>query len=91
MFYKVYNHSGQGALAGEYKRESRVSRKALLPTEINEEYEKQIFLLYPYPKRLTFTDSSYRDLYLGDVIDGHEIMDIDGFLELVGMRRKKSK
>ncbi|MBO5883380.1 MAG: hypothetical protein J6Q78_03125 [Clostridia bacterium] len=91
VFYKVYNHSEQGALAGEYKRESSVSRKMLDITPQSEEYEKQIFLLYPFPKKLTLTDSSYRELYIGDKIDGHEIMNIDVFLELLCMTKNKDK
>ena len=60
----------------EHQGEGRVSRKELKISPIDPSFEKQIFLLYPYPKRITYTDSHYNELYVGDKVEGHVIMDI---------------
>lgn len=75
-FYKTYVNTAVPDHVAEYKRESRVSREELYISPIDSTFEKQIFLLYPYPKRVTYTDSQYNELSRGQSVQGHEIMDI---------------
>lgn len=75
IFYKKHVSSSVPDHAFEYKGESRVSRKELSITPIDPSFEKQIFLLYPCPKRITYTDAHYNELYVGDKVEGHFIMD----------------
>ncbi len=67
----------------EYKGESRVSRKELFITPINDSFDKQIFLIYPYPAQLTYTDAHYNRLYSGDTVEGHVIMNVEDFDNLL--------
>lgn len=76
LFYKRYVDSGAPEHVAEYKNEARVSRKELTVTPIDSSFEKQIFLLYPYPKKITYTDTRYNELYVGSDVEGHDIMDI---------------
>ena len=83
IFYKRRVHSGVPEHALEYKGELRVSRKRLTVTPIDESFEKQIFLLYPYPKKITHTDTQYTELFVGDEVEGHAVMDIDSLIKLI--------
>ena len=83
IFYKKHVHSGRPDHAAEYKEEARISRKELYITPIDPSFEKQIFLLYPYPKRITYTDAHYNELYRGDEVEGHVLMDIRFLNDLI--------
>lgn len=83
IFYKRRVHSGVPEHALEYKGELRVSRKELNVTPIDQSFEKQIFLLYPYPKKITHTDTRYTELFVGDEVEGHAVMDIDSLIKLI--------
>ena len=83
IFYKRRVHSGVPEHALEYKGELRVSRKRLTVTPIDASFEKQIFLLYPYPKKITHTDTQYTELFVGDEVEGHAVMDIDSLIKLI--------
>lgn len=86
VFFGKHVNSNQPDHVAEYKGESRVSRKELLLTPVDESFEKQILLLYPYPARITYTDAHYNELRPGDTVEGHVIMNIAGIKELI---RKK--
>ena len=82
FFYKRYVNSSLPDHVSEYKNEARISREELSITPIDSSFEKQIFLLYPYPKKITYTDTRYNDLYVGNEVEGHIIMDINALNEL---------
>ena len=67
----------------EHQGEGRVSRKELKITPIDPSFEKQIFLLYPYPKKITYSDANYHELYVGDTVEGHVIMDVKTLSDLL--------
>lgn len=75
-FYKTYVNTAVPDHVAEYKRESRVCREELYISPIDSTFEKQIFLLYPYPKCVTHCDSQYKELSCGQSVEGHVIMDI---------------
>ena len=83
IFYKRHVHSGKPDHALEYKGEIRVTRKELNITPIDLSFEKQILLLYPYPKRITHTDTKYNELYVGDKVEGHFLMDVQALNNLL--------
>lgn len=83
VFYKKHVNSSLPDHVAEYKGEGRISRKELNITPIDPSFEKQIFLLYPYPKRITYTDAHYNELYVGDKVEGHFIMDVKSLNNLL--------
>ena len=83
FFYKKYVNSGSPDHLAEYKNEARISRKELYITPMDLSFEKQIFLLYPYPKRITYTDAHYNEIYVGDKVEGHFIMDVEALETLL--------
>ena len=88
IFYKMHVNSNAPDHVREYKNEARVSRKELTVTPIDSSFEKQIFLLYPYPKKITYTDANYNELYIGNKVEGHFIMDIKALNELLLCEKK---
>lgn len=84
ILYNVYNNSGtEPELSKEYRRETRLYRKELYVSPISEAYEKQIWLVFPKPRLLTYTDTGWEYLIAGSVVGGHEIMyakDFFGFI-----------
>ena len=76
LFYKRHVNSALPDHAEQYKKESRIKRERLCVTENDTEAEK-VFLLYPYPKCVTHTDSHYTELFVGDSVAGHKIMSIE--------------
>ena len=76
FFYKMHVNSNAPEHVREYKNEVRISRKELYITPIDESFEKQIFLLYPYPKRITYTNAQYNEVYIGNEVEGHVVLDI---------------
>lgn len=83
IFYKKSVNSSAPDHVLEHQGEGRVSRKELKISPIDPSFEKQIFLLYPYPKRITYTDAHYTELYVGDSVEGHVIMDIKTLSDLL--------
>lgn len=83
FFYKMHVNSNAPDHVREYKNETRISKKELTVTPIDTSFEKQIFLLYPYPKRITYTDAHYNELYVGSVVEGHTVMDVKGLSNLL--------
>mgnify|MGYP004474225527 FL=1 len=90
ILYNVYNNSGtEPELSKEYRRETRLYRKELYVSPISEAYEKQIWLVSPKPRLLTYTDTGWEYLIAGSVVGGHEIMYAKDFFELF-FKEKKS-
>ena len=83
FFYKMHVNSNAPDHVREYKNEVRVSRKELYITPIDSSFEKQIFLLYPYPKRITYTNAQYNEIYIGNEVEGHTVMDIKALKNLL--------
>ena len=84
IFYSQYINSNAADYVAEYKGESRFSRKELFLTPMDESFEKQILLVYPWPNRITYTDARYHDVSSGkEKIDGHVFMDIKDLYQLV--------
>ena len=91
VFFGKYVNSNQPDHVVEYKGESRVSRKELFLIQTNEEFDKQILLLYPYPARITYTDAHYHELFPGDKVEGRVIMKIDGIKELIDQAKQAAE
>ena len=83
FFYKMHVNSNAPDHVREYKNEVRVSRKELYITPIDSSFEKQIFLLYPYPKRITYTNAQYNEIYIGNEVEGHTVMDVKALKKLL--------
>ena len=83
FFYKMHVNSNAPEHVREYKNEVRVSRKELYITPIDVSFEKQIFLLYPYPKRITYTNAQYNEIYIGNEVEGHTVMDVKALKKLL--------
>ena len=81
--FSIKNNSSVPDHALEYKNEMRLSRKELIITPIDPSFEKQIFLLYPYPKTITYTDQHYNELHIGDTVEKHVVMDVRALNELL--------
>ena len=84
ILYNVYNNSGtEPELSKEYRRETRLYRKELYVSPISEAYEKQIWLVFPKPRLLTYTDTGWEYLIAGSVVGGHKIMYAKDFFEFI--------
>jgi len=83
IFYNRYVNSSAPDHVAEYKRELRLSRREFHVPCTDATFDERIFLLYPYPKRITYTDAQYHELYVGDNIEGHTIMDIQALRNLL--------
>ena len=84
ILYNVYNNSGtEPELSKEYRRETRLYRKELYVSPISEAYDKQMWLVYPKPRLLTYTDTGWEYLIAGSVVGGHEIMYAKDFFEFI--------
>lgn len=83
LFYSEKKHRGMAGGPHEYKNEMRISRKELKLTPVEEEYAGQILLLYPMPKRIVCVDHRYRELQSGDTVEGHTVMSMQSFLDLI--------
>lgn len=84
ILYNVYNNSGtEPELSKEYRRETRLYRKELYVSPISEAYEKQIWLVFPKPRLLTYTDTGWEYLSAGNIVGGHEIMYAKDFFEFI--------
>lgn len=82
--YNVYNNSGtEPELSKEYRRETRLYRKELYVSPISEAYDKQMWLVYPKPRLLTYTDTNWEYLIAGNIVGGHEIMYAKDFFEFI--------
>lgn len=82
LFYNRYvNSSAPDHIAG-YKNELRLSQQEFYMPPVNPTFDKQIFLLYPYPKSITYTDAHYNELFVGDRVEGHTIMDVAALKDL---------
>ena len=91
ILYNVYNNSGtEPELSKEYRRETRLYRKELYVSPISEAYEKQIWLVFPKPRLLTYADTGWEYLIAGSVVGGHEIMYAKDFFGLF-FKEKLSK
>ena len=84
ILYNVYNNSGtEPELSKEYRRETRLYRKELYVSPISEAYDKQMWLVYPKPRLLTYTDTGWEYLIAGNIVGGHEIMYAKDFFEFI--------
>lgn len=66
-----------------FKSEIRIARKELFLTPVDESFEKQILLVYPWPNRMTYTDARYNEVGSGEKIEGHVVMNIEDLYRLV--------
>ena len=83
VFYSRHVNSHLPSHVSEYKGETRVSRRELFLSPPDPSVDGQILLIYPYPKRVTYTDSAYREIYSGDKIEGHVVMNVNDFDRLI--------
>lgn len=83
LIYSEKKHRGMAGGPHEYRQEIRISRKELKLTPVEEEYAGQILLLYPMPKRIVCVDHRYRELQSGDTVEGHTVMSMQSFLDLI--------
>lgn len=83
-FYNLYKNSANvPEHAKMYKRETRFSTQYLELSEPSDKYAKQIILLYPRPKLITYAHSKLDYLKPGDKILDHEIMYIEDLWEML--------
>ncbi|MBE6621037.1 MAG: hypothetical protein E7625_06730 [Ruminococcaceae bacterium] len=82
LFYNRYVNSSAPDHVAEYKNELSLSRQEFHMSPMDPTYDQQIYLLYPYPKHFTYTDAHYNDLYVGDKVEGHIIMDVAALKDL---------
>lgn len=82
-FYRTYVDTSAPDHATEYKKEVRMQRKPLFLTPTEPTFAKQILLLYPCPKRISYTDAHYHELIVGDIVEGHVIMNMTLLKELI--------
>ena len=88
-FYNLYKNSADVPdHVKMYKRENKFSRHMLELSEVSDNCEKQILLLYPRPKMVTYTDTKLEYLKPGDKVLGHEIMYLEDFMDFVGVGAK---
>ena len=81
--YNVYNNSGtEPELSKDYRREISLYRKELFVSPVSDKYSKQIWLVFPKPKALTYCEQNWDYLFSGKEIYGHEIMYLNDFLKL---------
>ena len=83
FFYSKKHHKSMAGSADEIKNELRLSRKALVLTPREEEYARQILLVYPEPMRMTYSDHRYVELHSGDTVADHTVMNIRDFWNLI--------
>ncbi len=83
LIYSEKKHRSVAGSPHEYKQEFRISRKELSLTPVEEEYAMQILLVYPTPKRITCVDHQYREIRSGDLVEGHTVMNVHDFSDLV--------
>ena len=83
LVYSQYVNSNASHHVAEYRGESRFSRKELFLTPMDESFEKQILLVYPWPNRITYTDARYNEIGSGEKIEGHVVMNIEDLYRLV--------
>lgn len=82
MFYKVYNHAEQPWHAIDYRRENRFRRCPLALSPMDSCYAGQILLVYPRPiVALTLAMSSLDEISSGHILEGHEILFAEEFVE----------
>ena len=82
FFYKKRAHAEMPEHALDYISEKRFARKPFTFTDVTDRYEKQIILLFPWPKCVSYTDNHYHELSSGDLLEGHTIMHTEEFSEL---------
>lgn len=81
-FYKVHNHSGTAETEFDARRELVIQRAKLeLPPK--DDSAKQILLIWPKPKNLTYSHARCEHLVNGSKFEHFEIMHAEDFLELV--------
>ena len=84
LFYRVENNSGtEPEFAREYRRETRIQRAKLHLSTENKSGEKNVLLIYPRPKLITYTDHQINYIKAGDRIENYEIMFADELLALL--------
>lgn len=92
VIYKTEKNSGtEPQHARDYRRESRFVRTELHISPLRTEFDKQILLIYPRPKLLTYTDTKLDYLDAGSTVGGHEIMYEDDFWALLRCRADLSE
>lgn len=81
-FYKVHNHSGTAEVEFDARRELVIQRAELeLPPR--DDSVKQILLIWPTPKALTYSHARCEHLVNGSKFEHFEIMHAESFFEMV--------
>lgn len=84
LFYKTEKNSGtEPEFAREYRRETRIQRAKLHLSPKNNSMGKNILLIYPRPKLITYTDLKINYIKAGDRIENYEIMFADELVALL--------
>ncbi|MBP3376547.1 MAG: hypothetical protein J6L83_07265 [Clostridia bacterium] len=88
VFFGKYTNSNAPDHVSEYKGEWKVRRKELILSPLTDEFEKQIILIYPNTKRVTYTDSQYNiiDYHRLDkrnMIEGHPVVGVKELIEIL--------
>ena len=84
LFYKTEKNSGtEPEFAREYRRETRIQRAKLHLSPESKSGEKNVLLIYPRPKLITYTDNQINYIKAGDRIENYEIMFADELVTLL--------
>ena len=80
IFYKPINHSGRSDDGLDYRGETRFQSYKLSIKPCEDANTKQIILIYPRPKQLSFTYTRMDLLRTGSVVDGYEVMYLEDLI-----------
>lgn len=75
IFYNLYENSGtEPEHSKDYRRETRLLRTRLYVSPEETSGEKRVLLIHPKPRLLTYTDTRFRYLGMGDSVFGYQIL-----------------
>lgn len=81
LFFEARKHSERPDSEVDYRRESKFQRVKLMLEPKDDPNVKQILLIYPRPRMLTYAHTRLEYLDTGSVIEGYEIMYLEDFLD----------
>ena len=77
FFYKKVRHSEMPEHALMYKGETKFAKNELSIPTVNNDNERCIFLLYPWPRTVSHTDAKFQELFPADSVAGITLMDAE--------------
>ena len=83
LFYKKVRNSELPEHALAYKRETNFSRTELYFPDTKEDFEESVFLIYPWPRIVSHTDTKFQELIPGDKISGITLMDAEFLKKMI--------